>query len=258
MKSGGLGEKILNIIKDPYRKKILSAEKDEIGAAVLRLLEENRLPPEVEAMIRTQIEKQRHETGTQVKETVAEEKNKRVLTAEQKEKLLSTVRERFEYHGKFPKIKEKRRGVRWADVQAKFLANESKLYSLYEMERTGGEPDMYGVDKETGEYIFMDFAHECPLVRKTRAYDEAVRKAAAMGLHLLTEDDYCNLQALGNFDRKSFCWLKTNFMSEMVGMYKRGSRSRDEGVLIYDAEFSPVEEEDGNSRYMSFRGVLRV
>lgn len=261
MKLGGLGEKIVKFVTYPYRKRSLSANREEIGAAVLRLLEEGRLSSETETMIREQIDRQRSETGEKITSTVAvgraaeaekSAKKEKVLTVRQREELLSTVKDRFEYHGRFPKIKERRQGIRWAQVQDRLLANESKLYSLYEMERTGGMPDLYGVDKNDGSLIFMDFCHECPEERRSTYYDEAARKAAAMGIRLLSEDEYRSLQRLGNFDQKSYCWLRTDFVEGMVGLYKRGYRDKKGDVLIYAAEYNPPDA------LMSFRGVLRV
>lgn len=273
MKLGGLGEKIVRFVTYPYRKRSLSANREEIGAAVLRLLEEGRLSLETETMIREQIDRQRSETGEKITRTVSADhaaeaganvagagsagveksaKKEKVLTVRQKEELLSAVKDRFEYHGRFPKIKEKRQGIRWTQVQERLLANEAKLYSLYEMERTGGMPDLYGVDKNDGSLIFMDFCHECPQERRSTYYDEAARKAAAMGIRLLSEDEYRSLQRLGNFDQKSYCWLRTDFVEGMVGLYKRGYRDKKGDVLIYAAEYNPPDA------LMSFRGVLRV
>ena len=120
------------------------------------------------------------------------------------------------------------KGLEWAQVQAKLEANAEKLWSLNEMERTGGEPDVVGHDKKTGEYIFYDCSAESPKDRRSLCYDRealdsrkenkpknnATDMAAAMGIELLTEEQYRELQKLGNFDTKTSSWVKTPSRSE--------------------------------------------
>ena len=118
---------------------------------------------------------------------------------------------------------DRHEGLEWAKVQAKLEANSEKLWSLYEMERTGGEPDVVGFDKKTGEYIFYDCSAESPKGRRSVCYDRegqearksfkpennAIDMAAAMGIELLTEEHYRELQKLGDFDMKTSSWVKT-------------------------------------------------
>src|SRR5450432_3769664 len=141
---------------------------------------------------------------------------KKKLSPEQREELLKALRARFE------KNMDRHKDLEWAKVQAKLEANPEKLWSLSEMERTGGEPDVVGHDKKTGEYIFFDCSPESPKDRRSFCYDrealdsrkEAKPKncvmdmAAAMGVELLSEEQYRELQKLGNFDTKTSSWLK--------------------------------------------------
>src|SRR5881275_665197 len=143
--------------------------------------------------------------------------NKKKLSAGQREEILSTLKARFE------KNMDRHKGLEWAKLKAKLEANPEKLWSLNEMERTGGEPDVVGHDKKTGEYIFFDCSPESPKGRTSVCYDrEALdsRKehkpknnvmdmAAAMGIELLTEEEYRELQKLGNFDTKTSSWVTT-------------------------------------------------
>jgi len=143
--------------------------------------------------------------------------NKKKLSAEERQELLSAVKARFE------KNMNRHKGLEWAKVQAKLEADPKKLWSLSEMERTGGEPDVVGYDKKTGEYVFYDCAAESPKGRRSVCYDHealesrkehkpansAVGMATAMGVELLTEDQYRELQKLGNFDLKTSSWVKT-------------------------------------------------
>ena len=143
--------------------------------------------------------------------------NKKKLSPEQREELLRTLKARFE------KNMNRHKGLEWTKVQAKLEANTEKLWSLNEMERTGGEPDVVGHDKKTGEYIFYDCSAESPKDRRSFCYDRealesrkefkpkdtAMDMAAAMGIELLTEEQYRELQKLGNFDTKTSSWLKT-------------------------------------------------
>ncbi|HJR71346.1 MAG TPA: DUF4256 domain-containing protein [Gammaproteobacteria bacterium] len=138
-------------------------------------------------------------------------------TAEQREELLRTLRGRFE------KNMARHKDLAWADVHARLEANTASLRSLFEMERTGGEPDVVGHDKKTGEFVFYDCATESPQGRRSLCYDRkalearkehkpkdsAIDVAAAMGVELLTEEQYRELQKLGRFDTKTSSWVKT-------------------------------------------------
>src|SRR5438034_9742742 len=142
--------------------------------------------------------------------------NKEDLSPEQREVLLRALKARFE------KNMNRHKGLEWAKVKAKLEANNEKLRSLNEMERTGGEPDVVGQDKKTGEYIFFDCSAESPNGRRSVCYDRegqesrkehkpennAIDMAAAMGIELLTEEQYRELQKLGNFDTKASSWVK--------------------------------------------------
>ena len=143
--------------------------------------------------------------------------SKKKLSPEQREELLRALKARFE------KNMNRHKGLEWASVQAKLQANPEKLWSLHEMERTGGEPDVVGHDKKTGEYIFYDCSVESPKGRRSVCYDRealearkehkpkdsAVDMAAAMGIELLTEEQYRELQKLGEFDLKTSSWVRT-------------------------------------------------
>src|SRR6188768_2100692 len=142
---------------------------------------------------------------------------KKELSPEQREELLRVLQARFE------KNMNRHPGLEWAKVQAKLEANPEKLWSLNEMESTGGEPDVVGHDKRTGEYIFFDCSAESPKARTSVCYDRegwesrkehrpkntAMDMAAAMGIELLTEEEYQALQKLGDFDTKTSSWVKT-------------------------------------------------
>src|ERR1700716_4718943 len=143
--------------------------------------------------------------------------NKKELSSEQREELLRALKARFE------KNMNRHKGLEWAKVQAKLEANTEKLWSLNEMEGTVGEPDVVGHDKKTGEYIFYDCSAESPKGRRSICYDgealesrkehkpkdSAVGMAATMGIELLTEEQYRELQKLGEFDTKTSSWVKT-------------------------------------------------
>src|SRR5947209_7058149 len=143
--------------------------------------------------------------------------NKKELSPKQRKELLRALKARFE------KNMNRHKGLEWAKVQAKLEANTEKLWSLNEMERTGGEPDVAGVDKKTGEYVFYDCSAESPKGRRSVCYDRealesrkehkpednAVDMATAMGIELLTEEQYRELQKLGEFDTKTSSWMKT-------------------------------------------------
>lgn len=139
------------------------------------------------------------------------------MSPEQREELLSALKARFEQN------MNRHKGLVWAEVLAKLEANTGKLWSISEMERTGGEPDVVGHDRKTGEYIFCDCSAESPQGRRSACYDRegqetrkasrprdnAIDMAAAMGIELLTEEQYRELQKLGEFDTKTSSWVKT-------------------------------------------------
>jgi Protein of unknown function (DUF4256) len=143
--------------------------------------------------------------------------NKKELSPKQREELLTALKARFE------KKLNRHKGIEWAKIQAKLEANADKLWSLAEMERTGGEPDVVGQDKKSGEYIFFDCSEQTPNGRVSFCYDRealdsrkehkpknsAVDMAADMGIELLTEEQYLELQKLGEFDTKRSSWVKT-------------------------------------------------
>jgi hypothetical protein len=184
---------------------------------------------------------------------------KKALSPAQREELITTLKARFE------KNKGRHKGLDWADVQAKLEGNTEKLWSLYEMERTEGEPDVVGYDKKTGEYIFYDCSAETPKGRRNVCYDyealesrkehkpanNAMDMAAAMGIEILTEEQYRALQQLGKFDLKTSSWVQTP------------AAIRDlDGALFCDRRYEHVFlYHNGASSYYSsraFRGSLRV
>src|SRR3984893_6345692 len=185
--------------------------------------------------------------------------NKEDLSPEQRKELLSTLKARFE------KNMNRHKGLEWAKIRAKLEANAEKLCSLNEMERTGGEPDVVGHDKKTGEYIFYDCSAESPKGRRSFCYDhealesrkehkpknKAVDMAAAMGLEFLTEEQYRELQKLGNFDTKTSSWVKTP--SDIRKL---------DGALFCDRRYDTVfVYHNGAESYYAaraFRGSLRV
>src|SRR3569832_2516612 len=184
---------------------------------------------------------------------------KRNLSPAQREELLGVLKARFE------KNMGRHKGLEWSKVQAKLEANAEKLWSLNEMERTSSEPDMVCHDKKSGEYIFYDCSVESPKGRKSICYDRAaldarkehkprdsaVDMATAMGGELLTEDEYWELQKLGEFDPKSSSWVKTP-----PDIRKRG------GALYCDRRYDTVflYHNGADSYYAArgFRGSLRV
>ena len=185
--------------------------------------------------------------------------NKKQLSPKQREELLAALKARFE------KNLNRHKGLDWAKIQAKLEASAEKLWSLNEMERTGGEPDVVGHDNKTGEYIFFDCSAESPKGRTSLCYDrEALdsRKefkpknnvmdmAAAMGVELLTEEQYFELQKLGEFDTKTSSWVKTP-----AGIRNLG------GALYCDRRYGRVfVVHNGAQSYYGgrgFRGSLRV
>src|SRR5205085_3540471 len=142
---------------------------------------------------------------------------KKKLSPEQREELLGKLKTRFAEN------LNRHKGLEWAKVQTRLKSNPEKLWSLNEMEKTGGEPDVVGYDKKTGEYIFYDCSPESPKGRRSICYDHealearkehkpensAIQMAADMGIELLTEDQYRQLQQLGKFDLKTSSWVKT-------------------------------------------------
>ena len=195
-------------------------------------------------------------TATKARNTTAGKKD---LSAAQREELLKTLKARFE------KNMNRHKGLAWAQVQAKLEANPEKLWSLHEMERTGGEPDVVGQDKKTGEYIFYDCSAESPKARRSLCYDRealdsrkenkpannALDVAAAMGVELLTEEQYRELQKLGEFDTKTSSWVKTPSEIRKLG-----------GALFCDRRYDTVflYHNGAESYYAArgFRGWLRV
>ena len=181
------------------------------------------------------------------------------LSKKQSEEILKVLQARFE------KNMNRHKGLEWAQVQAKLEANAQKLWPLHEMERTGGEPDVVVQDKKTGEYLFYDCSAESPKDRRNLCYDRAAldsRKqnkpknnamdvAAAIGVELLTEEQYRELQKLGNFDTKTSSWVKTPSNIRKLG-----------GALFCDRRFDTVfVYHNGAESYYAargFRGSLRV
>jgi hypothetical protein len=181
------------------------------------------------------------------------------LKAKQREELLGALKARFE------KNSNRHQGLEWAKVQAKLEANPEKLWSLNEMERTSGEPDVVGFDEKTGEYIFYDCSAESPKGRRSVCYDRAalesrkehkpennaIDMAAALGIELLTEEQYRELQQLGNFDLKTSSWVKTPAAIRNLG-----------GALFCDRRYDHVfVYHNGAESYYAARGCrgsLRV
>jgi hypothetical protein len=185
--------------------------------------------------------------------------NKKDLSPSQREGLLSTLKARFE------KNMSRHKGLEYAQVQARLEANPEKLWVLNEMERTGGEPDVVGQDKKTGEYIFYDCSADSPKGRRSLCYDRealesrkehkpkdnATDMATAMGVELLTEEQYRELQKLGEFDTKTSSWVKTPAAIRELG-----------GALFCDRRFDTVfVYHNGAESYYAgraFRGSVRV
>ena len=165
---------------------------------------------------------------------------KKSLSSEQRTALFTTLKARFD------KNMKRHTGLDWANVQTRLEANPEKLWSLNEMEQTGGEPDVVGFDKKSGEYIFFDCSAESPKGRRSICYDRegldsrkefkpentAIDMAAAMGVALLTEEQYRELQTLGNFDLKTSSWLDTPAAIRKLGGAIFGDRRYDT-VFIY-------------------------
>ena len=185
--------------------------------------------------------------------------NNNELSPEQREELLRTLKARFE------KNMNRHKDLKWEMVQAKLETNTGKLWSINEMERTGGKPDVVGYDKKTDEYIFCDCSEECPAGRRNVCYDRealesrkefkpkdtAMDMAAVMGIVILSEEQYRELQKLGNFDTKTSSWLKTPSEIRKLG-----------GAIFADRRYDHVfVYHNGASSYYGvrgFRGSLRI
>ncbi|HET9264656.1 MAG TPA: DUF4256 domain-containing protein [Vicinamibacterales bacterium] len=186
-------------------------------------------------------------------------RNKKELSPKEHDELLSVLKARFE------KNMNRHQGVEWTKVQGKLEASPEKLWSLNEMEKTGGEPDVVGHDRKTGEYIFDDCSAESPKGRRSVCYDRealesrkehrpknsAMDMAAAMGIEILTEEQYRELQTLGNFDTKTSSWVKTPPDIRKLG-----------GALFCDRRYDHVflYHNGAESYYAArgFRGSLKV
>ena len=185
--------------------------------------------------------------------------SKQELSLEQGEELLSVLKKRFE------KNMNRHKGLEWAKVEAKLGGNAESLWSLQEMERTGGEPDVVGYDKKTSEYIFYDCSAESPNGRRSLCYDRealdsrkenkpkdsAMNMAAVMGIELLSEEQYRDLQKLGTFDAKTSSWVKTPVDIRELG-----------GAVFCDYRYGTIflYHNGAESYYAArgFRGALRV
>jgi len=187
------------------------------------------------------------------------ENNKKKLSSAQHEELLSILKTRFE------KNTNRHKNIEWTKVQAKLEANTGKLWSLNEMERTGGEPDVVGYDDKTGEYLFYDCSAESPKGRRSLCYDREAHEArkefkpentvidvaTEMGIELLTEEEYRALQELGKFDLKTSSWVKTPANIRKLG-----------GAIFCDRRYDTVflYHNGADSYYAArgFRGSLKV
>jgi len=185
--------------------------------------------------------------------------NKKELPLEQRQKLLSVLESRFE------KNRNRHADLEWTKIQEKLEANAEKLWSLNEMEITGGEPDVVAYDKQTDEYIFYDCSPECPKGRRSVCYDReglesrkehkpknnAIDLALAMGVEILTEEQYRELQQLGDYDTKTSSWLKTPSKIRKLG-----------GAVFADFRYDNVfVYHNGAQSYYAgraFRGALKI
>ncbi|MCW3123506.1 MAG: hypothetical protein JWQ38_2998 [Flavipsychrobacter sp.] len=185
--------------------------------------------------------------------------SKNKLSGKERDELIDILKSRFE------KNMKRHKGIEWSKVQAKLDADAGKLWSLQEMERTGGEPDVVGVDKKTGEYLFYDCSAESPKGRRSICYDHealearkenkpadsAMNMADEMGIELLTEEQYRELQQLGEFDTKTSSWVQTPAVIRKL-----------KGALFCDRRYDTVfVYHNGAESYYAargFRGMLRV
>jgi hypothetical protein len=185
--------------------------------------------------------------------------NKKNLSLKQGEELFKILKARFD------KNMHRHKGIEWNKVETKMKKNNDKLWSLNEMERTGGEPDVVGYDKKTSEYIFYDCSSESPDGRRSLCYDvealasrkenkpkdSAVNMANAIGIELLTEEQYCELQKLGEYDLKTSSWVETPIEIRKLG-----------GAIFCDRRYNKVfTYHNGAESYYAargFRGVLKV
>jgi len=185
--------------------------------------------------------------------------NAKQLSAEQRDSLLKTLKARFD------KDVIRHKGLDWSKIQAKLSASPKKLWTLNEMELTGGEPDVVAYDKTTDEYIFYDCSPESPKERRSLCYDRealdsrkenqpedsAIDMAAAIGIEMLTEKEYRDLQQLGKFDQKTSSWIKTPAAIRSLG-----------GAIFCDRRYDQVfTYHNGASSYYAargFRGSLRI
>jgi len=185
--------------------------------------------------------------------------NKSKLSSQQQKELLSTLKVRFEKH------KSRHKGMDWAKVEEKLIAHPAKLWSLSEMENSGGEPDVVGHDKKTGDYIFYDCSAESPKGRRSLCYDReahqsrkenkpqssALDMAGVMGIEILNEEQYRELQQLGDFDTKTSSWVQTPAEIRKLG-----------GALFCDRRYNTVflYHNGAESYYAArgFRGLLKV
>ena len=185
--------------------------------------------------------------------------NKKKLSSEQQETLLKTLKARFE------KNMNRHKGLEWASLQSRLIKNSEKLWSLNAMEETGGEPDVVGLDKKSGDYIFYDCSPESPKNRRSFCYDHealesrkenkpensAIEMASDIGIEILTEEQYRALQKLGNFDLKTSSWVKTPADIRKLG-----------GAVFCDRRYNTVflYHNGAESYYAArgFRGSLNV
>lgn len=182
--------------------------------------------------------------------------NKKNLSPKQGEEILKTLKERFE------KNMNRHKGIEWTKVELRLKNNTDKLWSINEMERTGGEPDVVGYDKKTSEYIFYDCSAESPSGRRSLCYDaealasrkenkpkdSVLNKAKAMGIELLTEEQYRDLQKLGEFDLKTSSWVKTPSEIRKLG-----------GAIFCDRRYNKVfTYHNGAESYYAARGFRCV
>lgn len=185
--------------------------------------------------------------------------NKKELTSAQKDELMQILKDRFEKHG------NRHLNMQWAEVQQRLESNSDKLWTIFEMERTGGEPDVIGRDEQTKEFIFCDCSTESPKGRRSMCYDRAAwesRKefkpannaidlAAAIGIEMLNEEEYRSLQLLGNFDTKTSSWIKTPSEIRKLG-----------GAIFGDRRFNTIFiYHNGAESYYggrAFRGIVKV